>query len=247
MQPSEPKAIEVTDLTVAYQDKPVLWDIDLDVPPGVLLAIVGPNGAGKTTLIKAILGLVRPASGNVLIYDKPYASQRRIVGYVPQRGSVDWDFPTNVLDVVMMGRYGALGWVRRPGKQERELAMQALEKVGMEAYTTRQISQLSGGQQQRVFLARALVQDATVYLMDEPFQGVDATTERAIVNLLQELRANGKTVVVVHHDLQTVTDYFDWVMLLNIRRIASGPVDEIFTSENLRTTYGGRVAFMAKQ
>ncbi len=247
MQPSEPKAIEVTDLTVAYQDKPVLWDIDLDVPPGVLLAIVGPNGAGKTTLIKAILGLVRPASGNVLIYDKPYASQRRIVGYVPQRGSVDWDFPTNVLDVVMMGCYGALGWVRRPGKKERELAMQALEKVGMEAYTTRQISQLSGGQQQRVFLARALVQDATVYLMDEPFQGVDATTERAIVTLLQELRANGKTVVVVHHDLQTVTDYFDWVMLLNIRRIASGPVDEIFTSENLRTTYGGRVAFMAKQ
>lgn len=244
MQPSELKAIEVTDLTVAYQDKPVLWDIDLDVPPGVLLSIVGPNGAGKTTLIKAILGLVRPAAGNVLIYDKPYDSQRRIVGYVPQRGSVDWDFPTNVLDVVMMGRYGSLGWVRRPGKKERELAMQALEKVGMEAYTTRQISQLSGGQQQRVFLARALVQDATVYLMDEPFQGVDATTERAIVTLLQELRANGKTVVVVHHDLQTVTDYFDWVMLLNIRRIASGPVDETFTPDNLRETYGGRIAFM---
>lgn len=244
MQASVPKAIEVTDLTVAYQDKPVLWDIDLDVPPGVLLSIVGPNGAGKTTLIKAILGLVRPAAGNVLIYDKPYDSQRRIVGYVPQRGSVDWDFPTNVLDVVMMGRYGSLGWVRRPGKKERELAMQALEKVGMEAYTTRQISQLSGGQQQRVFLARALVQDATVYLMDEPFQGVDATTERAIVTLLQELRANGKTVVVVHHDLQTVTDYFDWVMLLNIRRIASGPVDETFTPDNLRETYGGRIAFM---
>ena len=246
MQASERKAIEVTDLTVAYQDKPVLWDIDLDVPPGVLLSIVGPNGAGKTTLIKAILGLVRPAAGNVLIYDKPYEAQRRIVGYVPQRGSVDWDFPTNVLDVVMMGRYGALGWVRRPGKKERELAMHALEKVGMEGYTTRQISQLSGGQQQRVFLARALVQDATVYLMDEPFQGVDATTERAIVTLLQELRANGKTVVVVHHDLQTVTDYFDWVMLLNIRRIASGPVDEIFTPDNLRETYGGRIAFMKK-
>ena len=244
MQPSELKAIEVTDLTVAYQDKPVLWDIDLDVPPGVLLSIVGPNGAGKTTLIKAILGLVRPAAGNVLIYDKPYDAQRRIVGYVPQRGSVDWDFPTNVLDVVMMGCYGALGWVRRPGKKEHELAMQALEKVGMEAYTTRQISQLSGGQQQRVFLARALVQDATIYLMDEPFQGVDATTERAIVTLLQELRANGKTVVVVHHDLQTVTDYFDWVMLLNIRRIASGPVDETFTSDNLRKTYGGRIALM---
>jgi manganese/zinc/iron transport system ATP- binding protein len=157
---------------------------------------------------------------------------------------VDWDFPTNVLDVVMMGRYGALGWVRRSGRRERDLAMQALEKVGMEAYATRQISQLSGGQQQRVFLARALVQDATVYLMDEPFQGVDATTERAIVTLLQELRANGKTVVVVHHDLQTVTDYFDWVMLLNIRRIASGPVDETFTPDNLRETYGGRLAFM---
>ena len=247
MKAPEPKAIEVTDLTVAYQDKPVLWDIDLDVPPGVLLSIVGPNGAGKTTLIKAILGLVRPAAGNVLIYDKPYDAQRQIVGYVPQRGSVDWDFPTNVLDVVMMGRYGALGWVRRPRKKDRELAIQALEKVGMEAYTTRQISQLSGGQQQRVFLARALVQDATVYLMDEPFQGVDATTERAIVSLLQELRANGKTVVVVHHDLQTVADYFDWVMLLNVRRIASGPVDETFTPDNLRETYGGRIAFMKNQ
>ena len=244
MQASAPKAIEVTDLTVAYQDKPVLWDVDLDVPPGVLLSIVGPNGAGKTTLIKAILGLVRPAAGSVLIYDKPYETQRRIVGYVPQRGTVDWDFPTNVLDVVMMGRYGALGWIKRPGKQARELAMNALEKVGMEEYATRQISQLSGGQQQRVFLARALVQDSTVYLMDEPFQGVDATTERAIVDLLQELRANGKTVVVVHHDLQTVTDYFDWVMLLNIRRIASGPVAETFTPENLRETYGGRIAFM---
>ncbi len=244
MEKIEAKAIEVTDLTVAYHETPVLWDIDLDVPPGVLLAIVGPNGAGKTTLIKAILGLVRPAAGNVLIYNRPYAAQRKIVGYVPQRGTVDWDFPTNVLDVVMMGRYGALGWIRRPGIKDRELAMQALEKVGMEAYTNRQISQLSGGQQQRVFLARALVQDATVYLMDEPFQGVDATTERAIIALLQELRENGKTVVVVHHDLQTVTDYFDWVTLLNIRRIASGPVKETFTSDNLRETYGGRIAFM---
>lgn len=244
MQAVQPKAIEVTDLTVAYQDQPVLWDIDLEVPPGVLLAIVGPNGAGKTTLIKAILGLVRPAAGNVLIYDKPYQTQRRIVSYVPQRGTVDWDFPTNVLDVVMMGRYSALGWIRRPGKQERDLALAALEKVGMETYTDRQISQLSGGQQQRVFLARALVQDATIYLMDEPFQGVDATTERAIVTLLQELRETGKTVVVVHHDLQTVADYFDWVLLLNIKRIASGPVAETFTPENLRATYGGRVGLM---
>ncbi len=239
------QAIEVTDLTVAYGDKPVLWDIDLTVPAGVLMAIVGPNGAGKTTLIKAILGLIRPAAGQVLIYGKPYAAQRQLVGYVPQRGSVDWDFPTSVLDVVVMGCYGRLGWVRRPGRREQALALEALEKVGMRAFVDRQISQLSGGQQQRVFLARALVQDAQVYFMDEPFQGVDATTERAIVTLLQELRAAGKTVVVVHHDLQTVPEYFDWVMLLNVRRIAIGPVDEVFTDSNLRLAYGGRVAFLS--
>jgi manganese/zinc/iron transport system ATP- binding protein len=242
-----PPAIEVTDLTVAYQDKPVLWDVDLIVPPGVLMAIVGPNGAGKTTLIKAILGLIRPVAGQVLIYGKPYREQRALVGYVPQRGSVDWDFPTNVLDVTMMGRYGALGWIKRPGRAEREAALEALEKVGMRGYAHRQISQLSGGQQQRVFLARALVQDAPIYLMDEPFQGVDATTERAIVALLRELRSAGKTVVAVHHDLQTVPEYFDWVTLLNVRRIASGPVAEVFTDANLRLTYGGRVAFLNHQ
>lgn len=235
-------AIEVTDLTVAYKEKPVLWDIDLMVPPGVLMAIVGPNGAGKTTLLKSILGLLKPAAGQVLVFGKPYAQQRRLVGYVPQRGSVDWDFPTNVLDVVMMGRYGKLGWVRRPGKTEEQLALSALEQVGMSDYAARQISQLSGGQQQRVFLARALVQDAEVYLMDEPFQGVDAVTEKAIVNLLQALRAAGKTVVVVHHDLQTVPEYFDQVTLLNVRNIASGPVGTTFTDENLRLAYGGRIA-----
>lgn len=240
------KAVEVTDLTVAYRDRPVLWDIDLDVPAGVLLAIVGPNGAGKTTLIKSILGLVPAAAGQVSIYGRPYGEQRRLVGYVPQRGSVDWDFPTDVLDLVMMGRYGALGWVRRPGRQERAHALEALDKVGMRPFADRQISQLSGGQQQRVFLARALIQDAQIYFMDEPFQGVDATTERAIVTLLQELRAAGKTVVVVHHDLQTVPEYFDWVTLLNVRRIASGPVDEVFTEENLRLAYGGRVAFLSR-
>ena len=237
-------AIEVEDLTVAYQEKPVLWDVDLNVPTGVLMAIVGPNGAGKTTLIKVILGLVRSAAGRVSIYGQSYAVQRRLVGYVPQRGSVDWDFPTSVLDVVMMGRYGALGWIRRPRSKERALALEALEKVGMQDFAHRQISQLSGGQQQRVFLARALVQDAQIYFMDEPFQGVDATTERAIVSLLQELRRAGKTLVVVHHDLQTVTDYFDWVTLLNVRRIASGPVKEVFTEQNLRLAYGGRVAFL---
>jgi manganese/zinc/iron transport system ATP- binding protein len=181
------KAIEVTDLTIAYKDKPVLWDVDMEVPSGTLMAIIGPNGAGKTTLIKSILGLVRPAAGQVLVHGKPYAEQRHLVGYVPQRGSVDWDFPTSVLDVVMMGRYGTLGWFKRPGALERAAALDALDKVGMKPYAERQISQLSGGQQQRVFLARALVQDAQLYFMDEPFQGVDATTERAIVALLQEL------------------------------------------------------------
>jgi manganese/zinc/iron transport system ATP- binding protein len=240
-------AIEVTDLTIAYRDKPVLWDVDLHVPQGVLMAIIGPNGAGKTTLIKAILGLIKPAAGQVLVFGKPYAEQRHLVGYVPQRGSVDWDFPTNVLDVVMMGRYGALGWLRRPGPAERMAAFEALAKVGMESFAERQISQLSGGQQQRVFLARALVQDAQLYFMDEPFQGVDATTERAIVTLLQELRSAGKTVVVVHHDLQTVPEYFDWVTMLNVRLIASGPVSEVFTEQNLRQTYGGKVAFLSAE
>jgi manganese/zinc/iron transport system ATP- binding protein len=239
-------AIEVTDLTVAYHEKPVLWDVDLDVPPGVLMAIVGPNGAGKTTMLKSILGLIKPAAGQVLIYGKPYDEQRKLVGYVPQRGSVDWDFPTSVLDVVTMGTYGSLGWIRRPGRSEREKALYALKQVDMESFAQRQISQLSGGQQQRVFLARALVQDAQIYFMDEPFQGVDATTERAIVSLLQTLRAAGKTVVVVHHDLQTVPEYFDWVTLINVRRIASGPVKEVFTEKNLRLTYGGRVAFLSR-
>ena len=237
-------AIEVNDLTVAYRDQPALWDIDVEVPAGMLMAIVGPNGAGKSTLLKAILGLVRPAAGQVLIHGQPYADQRGLTAYVPQRGSVDWDFPTTVLDVVTMGRYGALGWFRRPGRRERDLSMAALEKVGMADLAHRQISQLSGGQQQRVFLARALVQDAGVYFMDEPFQGVDAKTERAIVEVLRDLRANGRTVVAVHHDLETVPEYFDWVLLLNVRRIALGPVDEVFTEENLRRTYGGRAPLL---
>jgi manganese/zinc/iron transport system ATP- binding protein len=239
-------AIEVNDLTVAYREKPVLWDVDLRVPSGALMAIVGPNGAGKSTLIRAALGLVRAAAGQVLVYGRPYAEQRRLVAYVPQRGSVDWDFPTSVLDVVTMGTYGSLGWLRRPGRRERERAAAALAQVGMEEFAERQISQLSGGQQQRVFLARALVQDARLYLMDEPFQGVDARTERAIVEVLRQLRGEGKTVVVVHHDLETVPEYFDWVLLLNVRRIAAGPVSEVFTDENLRATYGGRVPFLAR-
>ncbi len=237
-------AVQIRDLTVAYREQPVLWDIDLDVSPGVLMAIVGPNGAGKTTLIKAILGLIKTAAGQIRILGKPYRSIASSVGYVPQRGTVDWDFPTSVLDVVLMGLYGRLGWIRRPGKDERNEAMAALEKVDMADFAHRQISQLSGGQQQRVFLARALIQDAHVYFMDEPLQGVDATTERAIISILRSLRSAGKTVLVVHHDLQTVSNYFDEILLLNVRRIASGPVSEVFTDTNLGLTYGGRIAII---
>jgi len=200
---------------------------------------------GKTTLVKAVLGLVRPVSGEVLVGGKRYSPRSQTIAYVPQRGTVDWDFPTTVADVVTMGTYGRLGWFRRPGKSERADAAAALGRVGMAAFAGRQISQLSGGQQQRVFLARALVQDAPVYLMDEPFQGVDAVTERAIVDILQELRTRGRTVVVVHHDLQTVRDYFDWVTLLNVRKVASGPVAAAFTPDNLRAAYGERAVIPA--
>ena len=237
-------AVDIEDLTIAYKDKPVVWDVDLKIPPGILMAVMGPNGAGKTTLLKAIMQLITPASGKVLIFGKPYKEQRKRVAYVPQRGSVDWDFPTSALDVVEMGLYGDLGWIKRPGRKERKRARDALRKVGMMDFEKRQISQLSGGQQQRIFLARALVQDADIYFMDEPFQGVDATTEKAIVTLLKELKERGKTVIVVHHDLQTVDEYFDWITLLNVRKIASGPVEDIFTEKNLRLTYGGKVAFL---
>jgi manganese/zinc/iron transport system ATP- binding protein len=236
--------ITVEDLTVAYRDEPVLWDVDVTVPEGTLMAIVGPNGAGKSTLIKTILGLMSQSAGRVLIYGKPYPEQRHLVAYVPQRGSVDWDFPTNAFDVVLMGRYGHLGWIKRPTAQDRALALDALRKVSMEDFAGRQISQLSGGQQQRVFLARALAQKAQIYLMDEPFQGVDATTEKAIVNVLRELKSAGRTVVVVHHDLETVPEYFDHVLLLNVRAVASGRVNEVFTSDNLRLAYGGRVELL---
>ncbi len=237
-------ALAVDDLTVAYDEKPAIWDIDLNVPEGVLMGVVGPNGAGKSTLIKAVLNLIPRAAGTVSFYGKPYERARSLVGYVPQRGSVDWDFPTSVLDVVMMGLYGKLGWFRRPGKRERESAQYALEQVGLADLGDRQISQLSGGQQQRTFLARALVQDAQIYFMDEPFAAVDAVTENAIVGILQALNRRGKTVLVVHHDLQTVEQYFNWVTLLNVEVIASGPTAEAFTPDNLRRTYGGRVSFL---
>ena len=237
-------ALHIEDLTVAYEGKPVLWDIDVNIPPGVMAAVIGPNGAGKSTLIKTVLGLVKPTAGHICIHGYPPRQALRRVAYVPQRSSVDWDFPTTVLDVVMMGRYGHLGWLRWPGRRERRRAMDALSAVGMEAFAKRQINQLSGGQQQRVFLARAMVQDADVLFLDEPMAGVDATTEKAVVALLQELRDQGKTIIVVHHDLQTVRDYFDWLVILNVRVVAQGRIPEVYTGENLRKAYGGRIALL---
>ncbi|MFB4164433.1 metal ABC transporter ATP-binding protein [Alteribacillus sp. JSM 102045] len=231
-------------MTVAYKKTPVLQDITFSIPEGHLVGIIGPNGAGKSTLIKSILNLVPRASGTVSIKDKTVKDQRKIIGYVPQRGDVDWDFPTNALDVVLMGRYGHIGWFKHLRKKDREYALSCLDKVGMKPLANRQISQLSGGQQQRVFLARALAQDADIYFMDEPFAGVDATTERAIITLLNELKNQGKTVLVVHHDLQTAEEYFDWMVLLNKRLVASGPVGETFTTDLLQKTYGGKLTFL---
>ncbi|MFN0058079.1 MAG: metal ABC transporter ATP-binding protein [Planctomycetota bacterium] len=239
-----PPCVEIHDVTVAYHRKPVLWDVDVLLPAAKLIAVVGPNGAGKSTLLKAILGLVPLASGHIEIFGKTLKKARSLIGYVPQRETVDWDFPVDALDVVLMGCYGRLGWTRRPGKAERAIAMQSLEQVGMSDYATRQINQLSGGQQQRVFLARALAQNAELYFMDEPFAGVDAATEKAVVGVLRDLRSAGKTVVAVHHDLQTVAEYFDHLVLLNMRLVAAGPILETFTPQNLQKTYGGRLTLL---
>lgn len=229
--------IKVEDLTVAYDLKPVLWDIDINFPKGKLIAVLGPNGAGKSTLIKAMINLVKPVSGNIKFDGKDYRDVYRKIAYVPQRGSVDWDFPTTVYDVVSMGRYGHVGWFKKLSSNDHKLTDNALKMVGMEGFRNRQISELSGGQQQRVFLARALVQDAEIYFMDEPFQGVDIKTERAIIEILKELKSLGKTVIVVHHDLDTVPKYFDWAVLLNLKVIANGAVENIFTEENIEATF----------
>ena len=238
--------LEIHDLTAGYHKKPVLWGIDLQVPKGKLVGIVGPNGAGKSTLIKAIMGLVPPSSGWVKIFGKPYSENRRRVGYVPQRESVDWDFPVTVMDVVMMGRYGHVGWFKRPKKADREIARDCLDKVKMLPFAKRQISNLSGGQQQRVFLARALAQESDIYFMDEPFAGVDAATETAIIALLHELREKGKTLLVVHHDLPTARNYFDQLLLLNMRVVAYGETEKVFTYELLQKTYGGRLTILSE-
>lgn len=233
--------IDVHNFTIAYHLKPVLWNIDLRLDQPGLVGVIGPNGAGKSTLLKGILGLIPPANGHVTIDDQPVASQRKRLGYVPQRESVDWDFPVSVLDVVLMGTYGRLGLFRRPGRAERDLAMECLERVGLAPYATRQIGQLSGGQQQRTFLARALAQQADIYFMDEPMAGVDAATEQTIFELLSQLRTQGKMAIVVHHDLRSVPKYFDQVVLINMRLVAAGPTETVFTHDNLQKTYGGRL------
>jgi manganese/zinc/iron transport system ATP- binding protein len=239
-------AVEVHDLTVSYNRKPVLWNIDVKVPEGVLAGIIGPNGAGKSTLLKSAVGLLRPTSGWVQVYGKPIAKQRGLVGYVPQREEVDWDFPITVRDVVLMGRYGRIGFLRRPRRDDHVRVDHALERLGLAPLADRQIGSLSGGQQQRVFLARALTQESRVYLMDEPFAGVDATTESAIVDLLREMRAERRTVLVVHHDLQSAREYFDFLILLNRRLIAAGPTEDVFAEDLLRKTYGGHLTVLSR-
>lgn len=246
MIPHESAAVPlaVYDLTVAYHRRPVIWDVGFEIPAGQLVGVVGPNGAGKSTLLKAVMDLIPRVSGRIHLFGQPYRKARNRVGYVPQRESVDWDFPVDVLDVVTMGLYAQIGWCMPVRKRHRQAALEALHQVGIAELAHRQISQLSGGQQQRTFLARALVQDADLYLMDEPFAAVDAATEKAIVQILRGMKQAGKTALVIHHDLQTVPEYFDYVILLNLRVVAAGPVAEVFTSENLQKTYGGRLTLL---
>lgn len=240
---ADPKMPLVVDgMTVAYGRKPVLWNVDFTAQPGRLGAIVGPNGAGKSTFLKAALGLVPSLSGQVQVFGEPIDRRRHRVAYMPQRSEVDWDFPASAIDVVAMGLYRKIGWLRPVTRRHREKAMSYLAEVGLTDFANRQIGQLSGGQQQRVFLARSLAQNADLYCMDEPFAGVDAATEKAILGVLRKLKADGKSVLVVHHDLETVRDYFDDVLLLNIRKLVSGPVDTVFTEEALQRAYGGRLA-----
>lgn len=245
IQTTDP-VLEVHDLTVSYSKKPVLWGVDFSLPAGSITGIVGPNGAGKSTLLKSIMGLIPLSSGYVKLFGQPLDMVRKRVSYVPQRESVDWDFPVSVLDVVLMGRYEKTGMFRNTKKQDRAIALDCLDKMGMAAYANRQISQLSGGQQQRVFLARALAQEADMYFMDEPFAGVDAATEQAIVGLLKEMAAAQKTIIVVHHDLQSARTYFDWIVLLNMRLVAAGPIQQVFTEEMIQQAYGGRLNLLSQ-
>jgi manganese/zinc/iron transport system ATP- binding protein len=233
--------LEFHDVTVAYGGRPVLWNVDLVVDEPCLLGVIGPNGAGKSTLLKAALGLVPLLGGQVRFFGAPFDAVRRRVGYVPQRETVDWDFPVTAIDVVLMGTYGSLGWIRRPGVRERALARDCLDRVGLADVADRQIGRLSGGQQQRVFLARALAQRADVYLLDEPLAGVDVRSQERIFAVLAELRAEGRLVVVVHHDLRTAVEWFDRVALVDMRLVAAGPTQQVLTPENLRRTYAGQL------
>lgn len=232
-----PIACETRDLSVAYREDPVLRHVDFRVPEGSVMGIVGPNGAGKSTLIKAMLGLVTPLAGTAEFFGQPLDAVRNRVGYMPQSASVDWDFPTTVLDLAVMGTYGELGWLRRPGKSERARAMAALEQTGMDALASRQIGELSGGQRQRAFLARALAQSPDLYFMDEPFQGIDAKSQQAMMEVLKDLCAVGKTIVIVHHHLGSVLEFCDHVTLLNKSVVAMGPGKEVFTRDNIRKAY----------
>ena len=238
---STPPLVEFHDVTVAYGRRPVLWNIDLTIAEPCLFGIVGPNGAGKSTLLKAALGLVPLAGGEVRLFGEPLDRVRRRIGYVPQRETVDWDFPVSVMDVVLMGTYSRVGWLRRPGAAERAVARESLARVGLEDLAGRQIGRLSGGQQQRVFLARALAQQADIYFLDEPMAGVDARSQEQILAVLSGLREQGKLVIVVHHDLRAVTDWFDAVALIDMRLVAAGPTEETLTPDNLRRTYAGAV------
>ncbi len=225
--------IQVRDLTMAYHDKPVIWDVDLDIPQGSRTAIIGPNGAGKSTLLKGILGLESLLAGEVLIQGKKAKDLLKEIAYIPQTSSVNWNFPTTVEDVVLMGRYVHLGWLKRPTKLDREIADAALEEIGLYELRHRQISQLSGGQRQRTFIARAIAQQADIYMMDEPLAGVDKRTEAIIIDFLERSQSEGKTSIVVHHDLNTLSSYFDYLVILNKELIASGPLDQVFTKQNL--------------
>lgn len=238
MNQKELLAINVEQLSVNYDKTSVLWDVHCAIPQGKMVGVIGPNGAGKSTFLKALLGMVRPLSGKVEFFGEPLKKVQQRVAYVPQRSSVDWDFPISAFEVVLMGRYGRLGYLKWPKTADKEAARRALDMVGMLSFADRQISQLSGGQQQRIFIARALLQDADLYLMDEPFAGVDMATERALISLMDGLKKQGKTLLVVHHDLTTVDTYFDWVVMLNTCLIASGPVAEVYHQQAILNTYG---------
>ena len=237
-------ALEIEQLTVSFDKTPVLWDINFSLPTGRLCAVVGPNGAGKSTLLQAILGIVKPLSGTIRLLGEEARKVQARVAYVPQRSSVDWNFPISVLDVVLMGRYRKLGLFKWPRASDRDAARSILKKVGMLEYESRQISQLSGGQKQRLFIARALLQQADLFLLDEPFAGVDMATEKEILELLGKLKQEGKTLLVVHHDLSTVQNYFDWALLLNTALVASGPMEEVFHQANIFRAFGKRHALL---